>query len=366
MNTMPVRLGRSCLLVLAALLAATGHAQFNSSVNNNTVTITGYTGPGGVVAVPSTLGGYPVTTIAANAFAGKSSITSLSLPGTVTYLGDYAIYDCTGLTNLDLPGSIIYVGSNSVDSCYNLRTVTLGNGLPIIQSWMFDNDYLALNSVVIPNSVTSIGPYAFRECSALTNIIFSASLTNIGISAFDTGYALISAYFLGNAPSAPANLFSQYPKLTVYYLPHTTGWSNTFAGAPTALWTPPLPPLGIIMYSGCAALPGPKHHHQFCPPNDHQPRLRQLGDSQQRHPLHCRADHQRTVRRFLPPAIITPLVRSAPVPGRSNAKLRSRWISSENVAHGISTKIQRSSFNIQVPRLFFRRFLRGWALNVEC
>ena len=114
---------------------------------------------------------------------------------------------------------------------------------------MFDSDEPYLLNVVIPNSVTSIGPSAFRECQGITNLLLSSSLTSIGTNAFDICYALTGIYFLGNAPSAPTNLFHDATHATVYYLPHTTGWTNRFGGAPTALWAPPIPAPGIALYS---------------------------------------------------------------------------------------------------------------------
>jgi hypothetical protein len=89
----------------------------------------------------------------------------------------------------------------------------------------------------------------------LTNIVMSSSLTSISVNAFDVDYLLKSVYFLGNAPSAPTNLFkdslvnNKTNGATVYYQPRTSGWTNTFGGVPTKLWTPPLPSPGITSYS---------------------------------------------------------------------------------------------------------------------
>ena len=75
-----------------------------------------------------------------------------------------------------------------------------------------------LTSVTIPGSVTNIGEDAFYHCANLTN-----------------------AYFGGNAPTADSTVFTNDTNATVYYLPGTTGWSNTFAGLPTAPWFLPNP-----------------------------------------------------------------------------------------------------------------------------
>jgi hypothetical protein len=81
-----------------------------------------------------------------------------------------------------------------------------------------------LTSVTIPNSVTNIGYAAFSACVTLTNVFFG-----------------------GSAPALGMQLFGGDTDATVYYLPGTTGWSNTFAGVPTALWTLPHP---VILNNG--------------------------------------------------------------------------------------------------------------------
>jgi hypothetical protein len=69
------------------------------------------------------------------------------------------------------------------------------------------------------------------------------SVTNIGGNAFYACVSLTNVYFTGNAPTADSSIFGGYEvcqpvPVTVYYLPGTTGWSNTFAGVPALLWNP--------------------------------------------------------------------------------------------------------------------------------
>jgi BspA type Leucine rich repeat region (6 copies) len=252
MKTSPLKSPLFFLLATVLLLPIGVEAQFTFTTNNGTITLTGYTGSGGDVVIPSTTNGFPVTTIAPNAFSGKSTVTSYTLPNSITNIGDSAFYaNSFTLTKINIPGSVITLGSRVCAACFSLVNINLGDGLTTIGTNMFDGDNF--KNIVIPNSVTTIGPEAFRECQDLANIILSASLVSIGSGAFDINYALTSVYFLGNAPnSAPTNLFSYSSapsNLTVYYLPHTTGWTNTFGGKPAVLWTPPLPPLGITTYS---------------------------------------------------------------------------------------------------------------------
>ena len=82
--------------MLAALLLValplSGWAQFTYTTNNGAIAITGYTGffSDGQVTIPSTINGYPVTAIGTNAFYFFASVTDVTIPDTVTNIGDGA------------------------------------------------------------------------------------------------------------------------------------------------------------------------------------------------------------------------------------------------------------------------------------
>jgi hypothetical protein len=88
-----------------------GYGNFSCSLSNNTVTITGYTGTGGFVEIPDTINGMPVVGIGDKAFMNNTSITGITIPGSVTSIGAYAFRGCTGLTSITIPNSVTSIGS---------------------------------------------------------------------------------------------------------------------------------------------------------------------------------------------------------------------------------------------------------------
>src|SRR5665213_1916330 len=168
------------LLLLA--LPAVAQAQFGYTTNNGAITITGYTGPGGAVTIPSAINGLPVTRIGDKAFYYCSSLTSVAIPNSVTSIGDFAFWECRGLTSVTIPNSVISIGDFAfADS--SLFNVTIGNSVTSIGDEAFE-DCHSLTSVTIGNSVTNIGGSAFYLCSRLTNAIIGNSVTSIGDGAF--------------------------------------------------------------------------------------------------------------------------------------------------------------------------------------
>jgi hypothetical protein len=87
-----------------------------------------------------------------------------------------------------------------------------------------------LTSIVIPDSVTSIGVYAFYECANLTSATIGTGVTNLSSYAFAHCPRLTSVLFLGDAPAADSTVFYDSPNVTIHYLPANTGWSSPFAG----------------------------------------------------------------------------------------------------------------------------------------
>ena len=110
-----------------------------------------------------------VTTIGQEAFSRCSGLTSVTIGNSVTSIGSYAFFRCSGLTSVTIPNSVTSIEWNAFSDCSGLSSVTIGNGVTSIRGEAFSG-CSGLTSITIPNSVTSIGSGAFSDCSGLTSI----------------------------------------------------------------------------------------------------------------------------------------------------------------------------------------------------
>lgn len=245
---MPAITGR----IMAALIAlfftaapAEANSEFQYYNNGGKITITGYTGiPAGTLVIPNTITGFPVTEIAQRAFSNQwgdnDLLSGVSIPSTVTTIGDNAFFSCHGITKITLPTSLTQIGSGAF-SFTGLSTIVIPQNVTLIGSGAFSNcrnltainvhslnasysslsgvlynktrtsliihppakagafsipstvtsitfgafaTSTALTAVTIPTSVTSIGSGAFASCSRLSSIAIPASVASIGSGAF--------------------------------------------------------------------------------------------------------------------------------------------------------------------------------------
>ena len=101
---------------------------------------------------------------------------SFTIPAGVTSIGDYAFggyfWDCTSLTSVVIPDSVTSIGNRAFQGCSSLTSVVIPDSVTSIGNWAFQ-DCTSLTSIEIPDSVTLIGDWAFQGCTSLTSITVS-------------------------------------------------------------------------------------------------------------------------------------------------------------------------------------------------
>ena len=125
-----------------------------------------------------------VTSIGDYAFYYCSSLTVITIPNSVTSIGDHAFWG-SGLTNITIPNSVTSIGDCAFDNCSGVASVTIPQCMcdNMLYS-IFPSTYQFITNVVVSDGVTSIGNYTFYNCSGLTNVTIPDSVTNIGDCAF--------------------------------------------------------------------------------------------------------------------------------------------------------------------------------------
>ena len=234
---------------------------------DNTVTITRCDkSANGAITIPSEIDGKPVTYIGGWAFNGCTGITSIIIPNSVTIIGDGAFNNCAGLTSITIPDSVTSIGDGAFNNCAGLTSITIPDSVTSIGESAFcgctslksinvvdDNDCFSSDngvlfdkkktklirypegkleiSYTIPNSVTSIGYNAFRNCADLTSITIPNSVTCIETFAFHNCTGLTSITIPNSVTSIGHYALSNCSSLTSITIPDsvTIIGNNAFA-----------------------------------------------------------------------------------------------------------------------------------------
>ena len=166
------------------------------------------------------------------------------IPNTVTAIGGYAFYG-SGLTNITIPNSVTSIGTNPFAGCNSLTDITVANDNPNYDSRDNCNAIIetASNklisgcmSTVIPNSVTTIGAYAFYRVSSLTSVNIHNSITSINNYAFNGCSGLTSISIPNSITLLGYYAFANCTGLTSVTIPNS------------------VPSIGIGLFAGCTGL----------------------------------------------------------------------------------------------------------------
>ena len=126
----------------------------------------------GAVEIPTKIKDIKVTSIGNEVFFGCSELTSIEIPSSVTSIGNFAFSGCSGLTGIEIPSSVTSIGDIAFWFCSGLRSKERRGGKKSVTSIWYDafSCCSGLTGIEIPSSVTMIGEAAFSGCSRLTSI----------------------------------------------------------------------------------------------------------------------------------------------------------------------------------------------------
>ena len=176
-----------------------------------------------------------VTSIGNGAFSDCKSLLNINIPNGVTSIGDSVFVNCNSLISITIPSSVIAIGMNPFRGCHaDLKNES--KAFIYEHNVLFDRDKTAIISYrakeanyVIPDSVISIGEYAFSECNSLTSIIIPDSVTSIGYSTFSECKSLTNINIPDSVISIGDFAFSGCDSLTSINIPN--GVTNIGQGA---------------------------------------------------------------------------------------------------------------------------------------
>ena len=205
-------------------------------------------GKSGKYAVPNS-----VTSIGDQAFEDCDSLASITIPNSVTSIGNYAFYGCDFLESVTIPNSVTSIGENAFENCTSLASVTIGSGVASIGDYAFtgcsslesinvsqnNKNYCSIDGVLfnknasalllypngksgkcaVPNSVTSIGDYAFSFCESLESINIPDSVTSIGADTFYGCTSLASITIPNSITSISDRMFYDCTSLASITIP---------------------------------------------------------------------------------------------------------------------------------------------------
>ena len=182
----------------------------------------------GEVVIPATVNDsagtkYPVTSIGNKAFCDCYNLTSVEIPSGVTSIGDRAFFNCSALKNVEIPSGVTSIGISAFYWCDRLTDVTFeaNSRLTSIGDSAFVNG--AMKELVIPEGVQTIGNWVFLECGDLQTVTIPDSVTSVGNYIFDFGaYKKAKTIIYGGAEEQWKKLGVNLPEgSTVQYKSHT-------------------------------------------------------------------------------------------------------------------------------------------------
>ncbi len=164
--------------------------------------------------------------------ASKTSLVYVLVPNTLSSIGTYAFYGCTGLTSMSFPITLINISAYAFGNCSALQSFAIdpsNTKFAVVNGVLFDKSMSTIvqfppaksGVYTIPSSVTKVGDYSFYTCNLLTNITLPDQLTTIGNVAFGACTGLTNLVVPNSVSSIGIYAFFACNKLTNINIPNS-------------------------------------------------------------------------------------------------------------------------------------------------
>jgi hypothetical protein len=201
-----------------------GTAEFLTRYDNDrNLVIVKYIGRSEAVLIPAEIEGITVVGIGEKAFSGNTTMKSVTIPDSITFIDEDAFDKCTGLTGVTIPAPVVRIGKDvndaedAFDGCTGLTGITVAGANGVYSSEngaLFNKDKTTLllcpegksGSYTVPSSVTSIGYCALESCKKLTAVTIPNSVISIGELAFRDCTGLTSITIPGSVKTIGGNI----------------------------------------------------------------------------------------------------------------------------------------------------------------
>ena len=223
----------------------------------------------GKVVIPEAIEGYEVKWISSYAFSSCKNITEITIPDSVTEIGNSAFSGCTSLAEIVIPDSVTGIGEFAFSGCTALLKVVLSKNMTAIEAQTFSG-CSSLESIIIPEGVTKIGTRsksedfmcdgaAFYGCTSLKEIIIPDSVTEIWWRAFSGCTSLSKVKLPKNLTSINSDVFSGCTSLAEITIPDsvTSIGGSAFEGCASLaeiVIPDSVTSIGGSAFSGCTSL----------------------------------------------------------------------------------------------------------------
>lgn len=170
-----------------------GNLTYSIDISTQEATVIDSIDVTGSITIPSSIDvkstSYKVTKIGECAFY-DNSLTSVTIPSSVTSIENSAFQTCLKLKSITIPSSVTYLGLRAFKGCASLKSVIFKGDLTMNSECFMC--CRALTSITIPNTLKSIGSCAFAYCTSLKSITIPKTLTSVGKAAFANCTSLTS------------------------------------------------------------------------------------------------------------------------------------------------------------------------------